>query len=339
MSSPVASVGARGRVAAQTLAQRMIHRARALHDERFAMTMIGDYEARVLDASGGVVRYEATHRVLPRRAIIEVIADSAPRASAVRLLRHACILEALRGAAVPRVFECGRLEGQPWVAFEAIDGRPLDTELEARALEVDEVFDVLEQVGATLSHAHARGVLHRDVTPRAIIRERTGNRIVLAGWANTCTLDTEPAQPSPPPHRDKGPHATHTRATDVYGLGMTALQSLAGPNPTLATQPRVPRGLTLLLADMVSDDPGKRPTADALAAAVRSLRTDKPAAPAALPGHDPSLEVELEYVVDVLDEPVLLDQLRIKPRWTPQHAIDVTTVVDATSNEPRRQRQ
>ncbi len=285
------------------------------------MTTIGDYEARALDASGGVVRYAATHVVLPRRAIIELVADAAPRCAAVRLLRHACILEALRDAAVPRVFECGRLDGQPWVALEAPEGVLLETDLESRALDVAELLDILEQVGVTLCHAHARGVLHRDVSPAAIVREPTRNRILLSGWGNACTLDAELVPAPRSATRFHPPEPKPGRAADIYALGMTGLQALAGPDPTLSTQPRVPKTLTVLLAAMVSDDPVKRPSAAEVVAAVRALRATQPKA-----GYDASLEVEIEYDTEIVDEPVLLEQPRLKPRWTPQHPVDVSAI-------------
>lgn len=291
------------------------------------MTTIGDYEARAVDATGGVVRYEATHVVLPRRAIIELVADSAPRCAAVRLLRHACILEALRDAVVPRVFECGRLDGQPWVAFEAPEAKPLELELESRALEVSELLDVIEQVAATLSHAHARGVLHRDICPSAIVREPTRSRILLTGWGNACTLDTELAPPPRSASRFHPPEPDPDRAADIYALGMTALQALAGPNPTLSTQPRVPKTLTVLLAEMVSDDPTHRPTASDLVARVRALRAHVPAA------YDASLEVEIEYDTENAEEPVLLEQPRNKPRWTPQPPVEVPTIIVESASE------
>lgn len=75
------------------------------------LTTIGDYEVRVIERVGTVVRYAATHVVLPRRAVVELLDLDAPRVDAMRLMRRACLLEALQHPAVPRIFECGRLDG------------------------------------------------------------------------------------------------------------------------------------------------------------------------------------------------------------------------------------
>jgi hypothetical protein len=50
------------------------------------LTTIGDYEVRVIGRVGAVVRYAATHVVLPRRAVVELLDLDAPRVDAMRLM-------------------------------------------------------------------------------------------------------------------------------------------------------------------------------------------------------------------------------------------------------------
>ena len=111
-------------------------------------TRIGDYEVRQTSVVAGMVRYEATHIVLPRRAVIEILDPATPRTFAVRMLRHACILEALHHPGIPRVFECGMLDGRPWVAYERIDGPTLESDLGSRRLQLSEVLDSLPERSA-----------------------------------------------------------------------------------------------------------------------------------------------------------------------------------------------
>ena len=74
---------------------------------------IGDYDLTTAIRTPIGVRYEATHRFLPRRAVIELRdARTGPRAEAVRLLKQACLLDALHHPAIPRVYECGVQGGQ-----------------------------------------------------------------------------------------------------------------------------------------------------------------------------------------------------------------------------------
>jgi hypothetical protein len=214
------------------------------------LTTIGDYEVREIERVGAVVRYAATHIVLPRRAVVELLELDAPRVDAMKLMRRACILEALRHPAVPRVFECGRLDGRPWIAFSDEHGTTLEDELQHRRLGVREALTLLEEVAALLSHAHARGVLHGNITPGAIVRAPT---LSLQRWENARVHDTELMS-----------DAIDGRE-DVFALGKTISAAIATPDP-------VPIALVRLLGQMLAGDPAMRPTASEVVAATRALR-------------------------------------------------------------------
>jgi hypothetical protein len=268
------------------------------------LTTIGDYHVRVIDRAGAVVRYAATHIVLPRQAIIELPELDAPRVVAMKLMRRACILEALQHPAVPRVYECGRLDGRPWIATANDDGTTLHDELQHRRLEVRELLTLLEEVAAFLSHAHARGVLHGDITPMAIVREP---RLRLQRWENARVHDTELSS-----------EAIDGR-DDVFALGKTALAALATSNT-------VPEALATLLAHMLSDDPAMRPTAPEVVTAARALRDalgpidafDVDLALDSLTEEAdddvPEIEIAIDYTADDDrdddEEPILLDRRR-----------------------------
>jgi hypothetical protein len=264
-------------------------------------TTIGDYHVRVLERAGGVVRYAATHVVLPRQAIIELVELDAPRVVAMKLLRRACILEALHHPAVPRVFECGRFEGRPWIAIAHDHGTTLHDELQHRRLEVRELLTLVEQVAAFLSYAHARGVLHGDITPMAIVREPT---LRFQRWDNACAHDTELSSDA------------IDGSDDVFGLGKTALAALA-------TRDAAPDALTTLLARMLDDDPAMRPTAPEVVTAARALRDalgpfdafDVALALESLANgaeeDGPEIVIEYPTVDRDDDEPILLERRRV----------------------------
>lgn len=208
---------------------------------------IGDYEVRVIERVGSVVRFAATHVVLPRRAIIELLASDAPRTDAIKLMRRACILEALQHPAVPRVFECGRLDSRPWIAIAHEQDSTLHDELKHRGLEVREALTLLEEMAAFLSHAHARGVLHGNITAIAIVRAPT---LRIQRWENA---------------RARHSAGAIDGREDVLALGKTMWAALARPEA-------VPEGLARLLQRMRADDPATRPTAPEVVSGVRALR-------------------------------------------------------------------
>src|SRR5436190_5950085 len=133
---------------------------------------IGDY---VIDgeADDG---YQATHVLLPRRVRLDIMHPTfvGLRPVAVRMMREACILEALRHPGVPRIYEVGVLADQrtqrPWIASELVHGESLATTFLIGYVTVVEVLAVVRDVADILAHAHARNVVHRGVRPEAIIR-------------------------------------------------------------------------------------------------------------------------------------------------------------------------
>jgi eukaryotic-like serine/threonine-protein kinase len=239
-----------------------------------ARSRIGDYDVHEVSAAAGLARYDGTHVVLPRKAIVEV-ADAAARAAAVRLLRQACLLEAMDHRGIPRVFECGMIDGAPWVAFEAMHGVALADVMQHHRLTPDDVLDLLSGVSTILAHAHARGVLHRDITPAVIARDRDRGMWVLGGWDSACTLDAELA---PPPHggaRYHAPELEDVRSpdprSDVFALAMVAHEALTGEVASLPADPaRLPPPLGMLLATMLAPNAAARPHAVEVCAQIRA---------------------------------------------------------------------
>lgn len=308
--------------------------AHLLHSKRDRMTTavrIGDYDARLLSQDAGVERYEASHVLLPRRVIIETIEPGATRMAAVRLLRHAFILEALGHPGVPRVYECGQHEGRPWVVIEDVEGASLEREIAAHLLPVDEVLALVEAVASILADAHGRGVLHRDITPAVIVRTpRRGFPVVLAGWSNASTTDTELARPLGGSTRYRAPELIHElpidERVDVYALGMIAWEALTGELPAGSDHeaPRfVPADVAQLLAEMVHDAAVMRPSAAQLVVVAKRLRTTLQA---------PEADVRLDDYIEAIEHG------RLHPRWTPQFGLDVTVTADDDIIELTRRR-
>jgi serine/threonine protein kinase len=76
------------------------------------------------------------------------------------------------------VTDFGALEdGRPYIVMELVEGRRLDEVLEVeKTLPLERALHILEHVLRGLGHAHAAGVLHRDLKPADImLRERDGD--------------------------------------------------------------------------------------------------------------------------------------------------------------------
>lgn len=193
---------------------------------------IGDY---LVEADLGE-SYEAVHVLLPRRVRLDVMHPTFAglKPVAVRMMREACILEALHHAGVPRVFEVGILAAgnRPWVASEIVDGEVVDAEMTPT-----EILELVRDVAGILAHAHDRGVVHRDLRIDAIVRTESsrGYPIVITNWSEA-----------------RADSSDLVRAADVLALGNIAA-ALAGA--------AVPARIKMMIDDMLVANPMSRPSA------------------------------------------------------------------------------
>ena len=280
---------------------------------------VGNYEiVREVGAGGGGVVYEATHRVLPRRATLKVMHGIVP-ALAVQIMREACILEALQHPGIVKVFESGVLpDRRPWFALELVGGEPLAQVLERGSLRAVETVTLVMGLAEILEHAHRRGVIHHGLRPDRVML--SGKRLCIVDWSEARAHDASSQIPHIPtatarayvaPEVARG-DVTDDRA-DVYALGVIAYQALTGALPTPAAHipaaqrcRNAPPELTTLIEQMLAPDRFDRPTAAEVRAELAWL--------AGILEVSPTEHVEL---VDTDGVPeVALPRVR-KPRWTP----------------------
>jgi tRNA A-37 threonylcarbamoyl transferase component Bud32 len=210
---------------------------------------IGDYTIeRDLGES-----YEAKHVLLPRRVKLDVMhpqfAGLPP--VAVRMMREACLLEAMRHPGVPRVFEVGVIAdgrtNRPWVASELVEG-----EVARGPLAPADVLALVRDVADVMAHAHERGIVHRRLRLDAIVCGDGTRGFPL------CVVDWNDAR------ADAGYDA---RADDVRALGLLALHALTGtpqisaPRPARELAPGAPSRLCMMIDDLLLADPINRPSA------------------------------------------------------------------------------
>jgi tRNA A-37 threonylcarbamoyl transferase component Bud32 len=250
--------------------------------DRFAPgDRVGDY---VIDRLLGD-SYEATHVLLPRRARIELMHETfvGLRPVAVRMMREACILEALRHPGVPRVFEVGLLidhrTHRPWVATELIDGVPLSAI--HQPLPAADVINLLRDVADILAHAHRRGVAHRNVCAGVIVVD-DDRRVTLMQWGDARVYD--------------GDDADRAFAADIQALGVLAQRMVGGT---------IPPRLAWLLEDMLVPNPMSRPIAAEVAARAKLILEGL--------GRDDDADIIEEHVVltDIAHAP------SVRTKWTP----------------------
>jgi serine/threonine-protein kinase len=222
--------------------------------------------------------------------------------AARRFQREGRSAAALDHPAVVDVFDADTAGGLHFLAMRLIDGIAFDELLRRRRVTSAELAAVLGRIAAALDHAHARGVVHRDVKPANILlrhgdpaRAWLGDfgialSVRVAGTQSTATVGTvhymAPEQLDP---ARVGP------ASDQYSLACVAYQALTGRRPFGAdtddamavllahrTDPVPPTGspaVDTVFATALAKSPADRyPTVrDFAAALTAALRDPRPA--------------------------------------------------------------
>jgi Protein kinase domain len=204
-----------------------------------------------------------------------------------------------------RALALARDDRHVYVAYPYVAGRTLRDALRGGALDDWSAVEAGAQVLEALAHAHAQGVVHRDVKPANVMLEdgdEVSVRLLDFGLAQLEHADTLTAVGDVPgtlayiaPERLAGEEATG--AADVWAVGVLLWEALAGRHPFWAVspletarrveqgaqqlaelRPDLPRELCRAVDRMLSVDPRKRPTAKqalSLLRTVEQVRTER----------------------------------------------------------------
>jgi tetratricopeptide (TPR) repeat protein len=181
------------------------------------------------------------------------------------------------------LFDLGSCEHGPYLVLELLRGESLGARLERGPLPPAEALRVATEVARGLAHAHARGVIHRDLKPlNVFLCEDGAVKLLDFGLAHAFghRLASGGTPAYMPPEQRSG--APEDERTDVFALGVMLHEMLSGAPPfDPEASPRhvrpAPRleveGLPALgefVARMVALDPLARPRdgAEALEALV-----------------------------------------------------------------------
>ncbi|MDQ3341235.1 MAG: hypothetical protein M4D80_39275 [Myxococcota bacterium] len=222
---------------------------------------------RELSRDTTAISFLATHRVLPRTALLKVMADvdaAGEAFVALQMLREAGLQSVLQHAGVPIVFEAGLHERRPWFAAEHIAGVSLSDSFSV--IDRQQAVALVRELADILDHAHRRGVVHCGLQPDHVT---LGTRTFITDWSPARAHDAAamPYTPTLASWHYTAPELQHgqpaTDRADTYSLGVLAHQMLAGvpySRGSHITLDGVPHDVTLLVAQMLAEDPRDRPS-------------------------------------------------------------------------------
>ncbi len=177
-------------------------------------------------------------KVLPRERVIHARFEREARAAA--RLQHPAIVT---------LYEAAVDDEGAYLVSELVRGRTLDALLEQGKLSDREILEVGVALCDALAHAHAQGVIHRDVKPSNVLvpsrSSGSGDRAkltdfgvahVIGGATLTHTGDVVGTlaymAPEQAQGREAGPEA------DLYSLALVLYEALTGVNPQEETRRR-----------------------------------------------------------------------------------------------------
>ena len=288
--------------------------------DQYIGKMLDDrYEILELIGTGGMANvYKARCHRLNRLVAIKILksdlADNADfrrrfhdESQAVAQLSHANIVS---------VYDVSTNPDREYIVMELIDGITLKQYMERRGrMDWRESLHFITQIMRGLSHAHSRGIIHRDIKPQNIMVLRDGS-VKVADFGSACLANagqtlTQEALGSVhyiSPEQARGDRID--ARSDIYSAGVVLYEMLTGRLPfegdsavSVAIQhlssvplaprdidPSIPEPLELICMKAMNSDPNKRyASADAMIEDLEKFR------------RDPS--VDMDYIRQELSKP------------------------------------
>jgi len=258
-----------------------------------------------LGAGGMGEVFLARDLALGRMAALKLLPPDFTPAIRARLLAEASSSSRLQHPSIATFYESGEENGSAFIAMEYVRGRTLRQRLGSGAIPAAEAVSMGGSVLEALAHAHAGGILHRDVKPENIMLvERGPAKLLDFGIAKHLVSDPG------------GERATRTASTqagyligtpgymapeqllggeidgraDLFALGAVLFEALTGrcafrggtaaeriasvlaPTPVDLSGANVPSGLAPVLERALAKDRGSRfPTASAFLAELSAV--------------------------------------------------------------------
>ncbi|HEX7897517.1 MAG TPA: serine/threonine-protein kinase, partial [Planctomycetota bacterium] len=209
---------------------------------------VGKYALVKEVGRGGMgVVYEATDTQVQRKVALKLmlphpgLLPEQAEQERQRFAREAQMAAKLKHPGIVTLYEAGEVQGRRYLAMEFIEGMPFSSWCQQKGLGLRAKIAVLRDVALAVHHAHEQGVLHRDLKPQNILVTAKNRPVVMDfGLAKAMSADTNLSLTSDgmvvgtpsymSPEQAKGAKNVDGR-TDVYALGVTLYELLAGRKP------------------------------------------------------------------------------------------------------------
>ena len=273
-------------------------------DQYIGKMLDNRYELLELIGTGGMANvYKAKCHRLNRLVAIKILkSDLAENADFRRRFRDESLAVAqLSHANIVSIYDVSSSHGIDYIVMELIDGITLKQYMERRVhMDWREALHFITQIMRGLSHAHSRGIIHRDIKPQNIMVLRDGS-VKVADFGIACLADAHQTLAQEAlgsvhyisPEQAKGERLD--ARSDIYSAGVVLYEMLTGRLPfegdsavSVAIQhlssvplnpreidPEIPEALELICMKAMNPDLNRRyQSADAMLADLEKFRKD-----------------------------------------------------------------
>ena len=208
-------------------------------------TTLGQYQIVELIGEGGMASvYKAWQPSLRRYVALKVLAPhlSSDVEFIKRFHQEAVSAANLQHTNIVTIHDVGTESGWHYIAMELIEGASLEGHIRSgQVFAMEQMVDVISQIGSALDYAHQRSFIHRDIKPANILIDASGRAVLtdfgivkaLSGSGLTAALTRAGTVFGTPeymsPEQIKDEPLDHR--SDLYALGIVCYEMLSGEAP------------------------------------------------------------------------------------------------------------
>jgi eukaryotic-like serine/threonine-protein kinase len=170
-----------------------------------------------------------------------VVKQLRPKVEHPRMLQlfklEAAILTRFKHSQIPKTVECFEHQGDFFLVQDFVAGDDLSKEFTiGHQWSEAKVVRFLREMLKVLGYVHQKQAIHRDIKPANIIRRWDNGQLCLIDFGAVQDLEGESSAPTtvvgtPGYHAPEQANGVATFGSDIYALGMTAIQFLTGHYP------------------------------------------------------------------------------------------------------------
>jgi len=206
--------------------------------------MLGKYEKLdVLGHGASGIVYLAKDTLLNRQVAIKVVSLQAGEMQ--HFLEEARVLDRLKHPNIVRVHNVDRIDGNIVLDMEYVRGKNVQEMLrEQGALPMEYALEIAAQTLDALQYAHEMQTVHRDIKPANILISRQGEvKLVDFGLAEILATNAYAGGAGTYAYMAPEDFAEEDRSdhqSDIWAVGVTLYEMLAGQRPFLVSKPKDP---------------------------------------------------------------------------------------------------